>query len=774
MAGTFEDILHRADRLSSTVLSSVSPVDRSSNVAEMSAQSCMDEFFRRSESLWKKKQPVNERRTKLQSNLLLGQRSLWLDPGPSCSFRKTAVEETLSETVELAPIQSMEEILPDMLHQTVKLIKLDAERAFFNRCAIEDEMSDAKEPVLADRTAGTPSPKKRAGVSRLPQVSATAVELAFAKALSEYVLDKKQDGLAEGFKKAASRSRDESITSLWEQGVAMLTLHTARLDHDLSPRALRSSAEWMNALVEGSLRYLQKHFMTHMRELVNRNLSIARIGGVPGTLTLVDGYLNVKRLHPAKRSCQDGVYGMNGHAIWEVVYHCFRCGDYESVAEIAQSRLQNLPSLSVEDRDRVKAEWKAVAGSTVDVYKKAVYCALLGGDVAEVCDNLENWLWLKIAPYKFTLPVSPASFATLQRTVSIEYGEEYFTNSGGSAAIFFQALLLTGQFERAIHFLYRSDMLVHAVHLAIMAHINGLLITSANGTAPILEVNEKDQLECSLNFSRLVLIYVKPFECVDVERAMDYYFCLRTFESPTGGNMFYACVSRAVYLGGDMDKVVGRVDEHGLRHEGLIDKYADDVSINDAIAKVAANVELSAEPVNAVHLYHCAERYNDALRVLCDCLVNAIKGYREMEEPLHVAIWLGGIYKRNAVEGCSLQLLATLYLLIDLSIFFTDFQKENYLVCLDIIAKLKCIPLDMAEVSAFVSTFHSLSDEVRSVLPDVCVTVMRILEQLSANSDWKGELSARADAIVAYAARVPHTFPAEITSQILDINSRLH
>lgn len=45
-------------------------------------------------------------------------------------------------------------------------------------------------------------------------------------------------------------------------------------------------------------------FMTHMRELVNRNLVIARVGGVPGTLTLVDGYLNVKHLQSDKLPCQ--------------------------------------------------------------------------------------------------------------------------------------------------------------------------------------------------------------------------------------------------------------------------------------------------------------------------------------------------------------------------------------------------------------------------------------------------------------------------------------
>lgn len=60
-------------------------------------------------------------------------------------------------------------------------------------------------------------------------------------------------------------------------------------------------------------------------------------------------------------------------------------------------------------------------------------------------------------------------------------------------------------------------------------------------------------------------------------------------------------------MSGDTEQVIGRVDEYGMRHEGLIDKYANEINVADAIAKVAANIELSAEPVKAVHLYHAAE-----------------------------------------------------------------------------------------------------------------------------------------------------------------------
>ncbi|VDK52159.1 unnamed protein product [Anisakis simplex] len=842
MSGTFEDILHRADRLSSTVISAERPVDRSFIGTELSAQACIDEIFRRSESLWKKKRPADVVGERLQSDLLLGQQSFWLDAvQPSCSSRKsTAISEDKStdETMvtKIVPLESIEDSLPEMIRETETIVMRDAENAFLNRCSIEDALLNTKKPLASDRTMtdGTPPFKKPAGgISRLAPTSASAVELAFAKALSDYAIDKKSDSLAKGFKEAAARSRDDRICALWEQAIALLSLPAPTLANNSSskspqPLAIRTSTEWTQRLVKGSLEYLQKQYgnyisityMTHMREVVNRNLAVARVGGIPGTLALVDGYLNVKHFQQsAKQSCQDGVYGSSGHPIWEVVYNCLRCGDYEACAEIARSRLQNFPScaalavalcalqktekISVEDRDRVRGEWRAELDSTVDIYKKAVYCALLGGDVAEVSDNLENWLWLKLAPYNFSVSLSPSVFAALQRTISIDYGEEYFISNGGYATIFFQALWLTGQFERAIHLLFRCDMLIHSVHLAIMAYVNDLLVTPSDGTTAksIITFNEKDPLECSLDFSRLILIYVKSFECVDAQRAIDYYFCLRKFQSPNGESIFNACVSRSVYLGADMDKVIGCVDEYGIRHPGFIDKYSNDINITDVIAKVATDVELSAEPYKAVRLYHAAElfcfkklieyvdeskllvkgsieicfqRYNDALRVMCLCLTNALKGYRDIDEPRRIAVWLASIYKRMTLEGSSLQLLTSLYLLIDLSTFFTNFNQRNYPTCLDIITKLKFVPFDLSEVSAFVSMFYTLSDEVRSLLPDVCVSVMRILDQLSADSSWRSEIVAKADAIVAYAARVPYTFPAEVTAQILEINSKLH
>lgn len=64
-------------------------------------------------------------------------------------------------------------------------------------------------------------------------------------------------------------------------------------------------------------------------------------------------------------------------------------------------------------------------------------------------------------------------------------GEEYFIQKGGNYVLYFTALMLTGQLEQAIGALYRGDMLVHAVHIAILAYQFRLLVLADKVDAEI-------------------------------------------------------------------------------------------------------------------------------------------------------------------------------------------------------------------------------------------------------------------------------------------------
>ncbi|KAL3998910.1 Nup93/Nic96 family protein [Acanthocheilonema viteae] len=779
MPGAFEDLLNKSDRLSvsSKVISKTSGSSRKTRV-----DLALNDIFRRSEDLWKRKAPAEERLSDVEMGLLLGGKGFSLSSIPQ--MQEGTVENEVEEVV--LPSADCQHMLDEIIAETSIRTRLEAERAFMNQRVVDQAYTAAKS--IAKNVAPTVSFSKTTySDSPIFIKPGDSIELTFAKGVSDYIAQKKVDELAVAFKEAASKSRDDGIVALWGQALAPLN-HPFVVTG--TAKNFRSSISWMKHVIDTTLEFLHKNFISYMETVVENNLTIARRGGNPTMLSLIDAFLNVKHYKPVQRHIQDGVYGSNGHALWEVIYHCLRAGELQSAAKIADSHLKNLPScaaatvalleleknekLSADIRLKVKAEWRCESRSFVDIYKKAVYCALLGGDVPEVCNNLENWLWLKLYPCGIDPALSPAVFRELQRLISVDYGESYFVGNDGSVLIYFQALWLTGQYERAINLLHRNNMLTHAVHMAILLHLNSVLILVDNIGHPILLSQQEDPVQSSLNFCRLILLYMKKFECTDVERTLDYAYFLNKMESPIGGNLFYSCISRAVYLSNETWCIIGKINENGVRHEGLIDKYARDINIEDAIAKVASDTEVSGDGMLAGQLYMAAGYVDDAIRLACEGLAKEITQHKDAGEARKLGLWLANICKhsRKTAERNTLDTLPTLYLLLDLSTFFQFYYDKKFEACMEIIKKLKCIPLNPDEVQAFVSTFYMVSNQMRLVLPDLCVAVMKLLaEELNRNPAASDELRLSAKAIILYVAMIPYRFPSQISTQILHLST---
>ena len=64
-------------------------------------------------------------------------------------------------------------------------------------------------------------------------------------------------------------------------------------------------------------------------------------------------------------------------------------------------------------------------------------------------------------------------------------GEEYFMGGDGDCLVYFSALWLTGQVERAIDLLFRLETPVHAAHISIIAYQFRMLVLSETVSAPI-------------------------------------------------------------------------------------------------------------------------------------------------------------------------------------------------------------------------------------------------------------------------------------------------
>ncbi|VDK30942.1 unnamed protein product [Gongylonema pulchrum] len=162
---------------------------------------------------------------------------------------------------------------------------------------------------------------------------------------------------------------------------------------------------------------------------------------------------------------------------------------------------------------------------------------------------------------------------------------------------------------------------------------------------------------------------------------------------------------------------------------------------------------------------------DDSIRLACDGLAKEMTQHIDDGEARKLAIWLAGICKRSAGVS-TLEAQSNLYLLIDLSTFFQYYHAEKFEACMEIIKKLKCLPLDPDEVQAFVSTFYMVSDQMRLVLPDLCMAVMKlILEEVTRRSEASDDLRLRAKAIILYVGMIPYRFPSQISSQILQLEN---
>ena len=85
-------------------------------------------------------------------------------------------------------------------------------------------------------------------------------------------------------------------------------------------------------------------------------------------------------------------------------------------------------------------------------------------------------------------------------------------------------------------------------------------------------VDQNDATKCHLNLARLIVAYTKSFELIDAPRSLDYWFLLRAITTPTGSDVFEMAVSRAVYLTGQSDAILGKLTPDGRREKGLIDE----------------------------------------------------------------------------------------------------------------------------------------------------------------------------------------------------------
>ena len=125
--------------------------------------------------------------------------------------------------------------------------------------------------------------------------------------------------------------------------------------------------------------------------------------------------------------------------------------------------------------------------------------------------------------------------------------------------------------------------------------------------------------------------------------------------------------------------------------------------------------------------------------------------------------------------------------------FFDAFHTRLYADALDIISKVKIIPLSQNDIDTMVSTFRLLTDEVRRTIPDVLLATMNILftnykstkATTSTNAHTGGtftskiadggrerhleDLRDQARAIITFAGMIPYRMPGDTNARLVQM-----
>jgi len=576
-----------------------------------------------------------------------------------------------------------------------------------------------------------------------------------------------------------TEDRDQEVCTLWDMVIAMSSVSKDRPCTEVVQRART---------------YLETSHTKFIRNVVFSNLSSAQLGGVPGTYHLVRSFLNM-RVPANTQGLDDGL--VDGVPVWAMIYYCLRCGDIPAAVSCARSAgpglsdthtlLQELATsvdsrLSPQTEGMVKLQYRRMVRQSTDPYKRAVYCVVGACDPTEehqeVATSLDDYLWLKLCMVREDAGGDSLTLPGLQSLLTEEYGESHFSASS-QPVLYFQVLFLTGQFEAAVDFLFRSGdtLSCHATHLALAMFELELLTLPSNIQAPLLSRDSVDR-GCTrrLNLARLVMLYVKHFESTDPKEALQYFYFLRGMKGGRSENLFMSCVGELVLESREFDLLLGQLMQDGTRAPGLVDKFGGLVDTGTIIELVARDSEERGLLEDAVRLYDLASKHSRVVTLLNTLLAQVISSPATPESRRdrlqRQAVGIARRYKTMGVGGKDTT--GTLFLLLDLATFFDLYHAGKLSECLDTLARVRLVPLNSQEVDQAVNTFRLLGDEVRKNIPDILLASMTALHtQFSKVRGKDGRqvegLREKARSLITYAGMIPYRLPGDTNARLVQM-----
>ena len=542
----------------------------------------------------------------------------------------------------------------------------------------------------------------------------------------------------------------------------------------------------------GGLRFLETAYQRYMQAVCEQDAAQARLGGVPGTVPLVRAFLNRRFDRP--RAWPTAFEDMHdGAPVWAVLYYCLRAGDVGAAVEWARAAADAVGEFYVFLREYAavregrqatlpEAQWKTLLSafrrsvrSSQDPFQQAVYVIVGRCDIEWshplVVETAQDFCWLRLAlvrpagspAYPALFSAQDYSLADLQETL-VSYGAEHFAPRGTNQLLYFQVLLLSEQYERAVRYLssvpaYAAD----AVHFAAVISYAKLLPSKAQAG------------DGGLDVAGLVSGYVQSFAHSNPGAAMAY-LKLVPAASERLELMRELLLSTREY-----DVLLGAVQADRVRMPGVCDKLLSDEE-RRRLAADAARASLSrGMAADAVKLYDLAEEYDRVLDTLCAELSQLVTvPGEELQRVARLAAVIDEAYRAN---GCmalvhDAGLKATFAMLLRLVEFFSVHSQGRFEEALAVLDQTGLLPTsgDASEIERKVEAFKRLEEGVRRNTGAVLLAAMTALYRLyeegkaSAGGESLARLAARGRALITFSSMIEYRLPADVNSRLVRLS----
>ena len=249
------------------------------------------------------------------------------------SFLKTERESSLMSIIEETRQKTMQETEETYLINS----ELEWEK---QKQKIMQELLGSFNPDMSISKTTSSIIKGRSSSTMMPQHRSlmTDIEMEFAKEVFIYndkivaKLTPKPDLLA-NFTGLVQRFNDKNLEDAWNMLYYMSNVPSKFIDHSEQHLDRDNSSKIQMFFVNQALGYLEHCFKEVLQNTVNANLKQAKVGGAPGTLPLVTGFLRLKESAKYHNLCEETFD--DKQPLWPTIYLCLRCGDIEAAKSVA-------------------------------------------------------------------------------------------------------------------------------------------------------------------------------------------------------------------------------------------------------------------------------------------------------------------------------------------------------------------------------------------------------------------------------------------------------